>query len=64
MADGNRTQHPAVVVQPLHPHHLEILVLVRRWRAGVGLVEGVGEAHVLDRLLRDAVNHHRCWGCR
>ena len=40
-------------------HHLEILGLVRRWRVGVGLVEGVGHADALDRLLRDAVDHVR-----
>ena len=32
---------------------------MRRGRVRVGLVEGVGQAHALNRLLRDAVNHDR-----
>ena len=50
-------QHPAVVVEALHAHHLEILGPVGRRRIGVGLVESVGHAHAFDRLLRDAVDH-------
>jgi hypothetical protein len=46
-------QHPAVIVQALHAHHLEILGVVRRRHAGVGLVEGIGEADAFDWLLRD-----------
>ena len=47
---------PAVVIDGVVAHHLEVLGLVRGRRVGVGLVERVGEAHALDRLLLDAVD--------
>ena len=56
-------QHPAVVVEALHPQHLEILGVVGRGRAGVGLVEAVSHADALDRLLSAIAlcsNHSRC----
>ena len=57
----HRAVHPAVVVQALHAQHLEILGAVARRRvepAGV-VVEGIGEANTLDRLLCDAVDLDR-----
>ena len=53
---GHRRGHPAVVIERPIAEHLEILGLVRRGRIGVGLVEGVGQAHALDRRLGDAVD--------
>src|SRR5262249_406895 len=62
-ADRNGAEHPAVVVQPLHTCHFEILSLVPR--GSIWVVEAVNHADALDRLLRDAVHHFRGWyaGC-
>ena len=48
-ADDFRAGDPAFVIDGVVAHHLEILRLVLRGRVGVGLVEGVGEAHAFDR---------------
>ena len=50
---------PAVVIDGVVAHHLEVLRVVARRRVGIGLVEGVGEADALDGLLRDSVHHLR-----
>jgi hypothetical protein len=49
-ADGNGAQHPTVVVEPSHAHHLKVLRLVSRRRIGIGFVERVGKAHASDCL--------------
>ena len=54
-AGGRR--HPAVVVDRAAAHDLE--VLGRQPARGVRVVEGVGEADAVDRVLRDAVDHPR-----
>ena len=48
----------------MHAHHLEVLGAVPRRGIGVPLVEGVGKADALDRLLRDAIDHDRCGDAR
>ena len=48
-ADHFRAGDPAFVIDGVVAHHLEVLRLVRGRRFGVGLVEGVGEAHAFDR---------------
>ena len=49
--------HPAVMVDGAAAHDLEVL----RAQPALGLrvVEGVGEADAVDRILRDAVDHAR-----
>ena len=50
-------EYPAVVVDRVVTDHLEVLGLTRRGRIRLLLIEGVGHAHPLDRLLRNAVHH-------
>ncbi len=48
---------PALVVDAAVAEHLEVLRLVAL--GGVGVVEAVGHADALDRLLLHPVDHHR-----
>src|SRR5262249_14548620 len=50
---------PAVVIDRVVAHHLEVLRLVRRGGLGALGVEGVHHADTLDRLLRDAIDDLR-----
>ncbi len=47
--DHFRAGDPAIVIDGVVAHHLEILRLVRGRRVGVGLIEGVRKAHAFDR---------------
>ena len=55
-ADDLGARQPAFVIDGVVAHHFEVLGLVPGRRVGVGLVEGVGEAHAFDRALLDAVH--------
>src|SRR5206468_635964 len=46
-------RQPAVLVERGVPGNLEILQMVARWRDG--LIEGVSEAHSVERLLLHAI---------
>src|SRR5262249_42393190 len=51
---------PAVMVDRVVAHHLEILGVVSLWCVGVLRIERVHEADAFDWLLRDAVDLIRC----
>jgi hypothetical protein len=57
--DDFRAGDPALVIDGVVAHHLEVLRLVPGRGLGVGLVEGVSEAHAFDRRLLDAVHRLR-----
>src|SRR5215469_17874916 len=56
---GDRTQHPTVMIETLHAKHLEILGRMRRGGSRAGFVEGVNHADAFDRFLLEAI--HRVW---
>jgi len=62
--DYFRTGDPAVVIEGVVAHHLEMLGVVRRRRIGIRLVESVGYAHPFHRPSRDAVHHGGSWDAR
>ena len=55
--DHFRAGDPAIVIEGVVAHHLEILGVVRGWRVGVGFIPGIRHAHPFNRPLRDAVDH-------
>ena len=58
-ADHLGREHPAILVDRVVAHHLEVLDGVVRRRIGVLLVEGIGEAGAFDRCLLDAIHLFR-----
>ena len=52
-----RRGHPAVMIDGALAEHLEVLRRPLAWRGGV--VPRIDHAHAFDRLLGDAVDHHR-----